>query len=65
MIAGIDHSTGDGIICMDADLQHPRNVSRIIEKFSAGYEVINMVRIKNKSAGLVKKYNIIRLLLAY
>ena len=23
MIAGIDHSTGDGIICMDADLQHP------------------------------------------
>lgn len=55
MIAGIDHSTGDGIICMDADLQHPPEcIPQIIEKFSAGYEVINMVRTKNKSAGLVK-----------
>ncbi len=23
MIAGIDHASGDGIVCMDADLQHP------------------------------------------
>jgi len=23
MIAGIDYSTGDAVICMDADLQHP------------------------------------------
>ena len=23
MIAGIDYSSGDGIVCMDADLQHP------------------------------------------
>lgn len=23
MIAGLDYSRGDGIICMDADLQHP------------------------------------------
>ena len=27
MIAGIDHAAGDVIICMDADLQHPRNAS--------------------------------------
>lgn len=55
MIAGIDHSTGDGIICMDADLQHPPEcIPQIIEKFNSGYEVINMVRTKNQSAGLVK-----------
>lgn len=55
MIAGIDYSTGDGIICMDADLQHPPEcIPDIIEKFNAGYEVINMVRTQNKSAGLVK-----------
>lgn len=55
MIAGIDHSTGDGIICMDADLQHPPEcIPQIIEKFDAGYEVINMVRTKNESAGLIK-----------
>ncbi len=55
MIAGIDYSTGDGIICMDADLQHPPEcIPKIIEKFESGYEVINMVRTKNQSAGLVK-----------
>lgn len=55
MIAGIDHSTGDGIICMDADLQHPPEcIPKIIEKFDAGYEVINMVRTKNESASLIK-----------
>ena len=55
MIAGIDHSTGDGIICMDADLQHPPEcIPKIIEKFDAGYEVINMVRTKNESAGMIK-----------
>lgn len=55
MIAGIDNASGDGIVCMDADLQHPLEcIPRIIEKFEAGYEVINMVRMANKSAGLVK-----------
>ena len=24
MIAGMDYSSGDGIVCMDADLQHPQ-----------------------------------------
>lgn len=55
MIAGIDYASGDGIICMDADLQHPPEcIPKIVEQFDAGYEVINMVRTKNKTAGLVK-----------
>lgn len=55
MLAGIDYSDGDGIICMDADLQHPVTcIPEIIQKMDEGYEVINMVRTKNKSAGLVK-----------
>lgn len=55
MIAGIDHASGDGIVCMDADLQHPPEcLPVIIEKFEAGYEVINMVRTKNESAGWFK-----------
>lgn len=55
MIAGIDYSDGDGIICMDADLQHPPEcAAEIIEKFEAGYEVISMVRTRNRSAGLIK-----------
>lgn len=55
MIAGIDHSSGDGIVCMDADLQHPPQcIPEIIERFEEGYEVINMVRTKNESAGWFK-----------
>ena len=55
MIAGIDHAQGDGVICMDADLQHPLEcIPPIIDKLEEGYEVINMVRKANRSAGWVK-----------
>lgn len=55
MIAGIDYATGDGVICMDADLQHPLScIPEIIRKLEEGYDVVNMVRISNKSAGLLK-----------
>ena len=55
MIAGLDYSRGDGIICMDADLQHPPEcIPDILAKFEEGYQVINMVRTRNRTAGLVK-----------
>ncbi len=55
MIAGIDYSSGDGVICMDADLQHPVEcIPQILDTFNQGYEVISMVRTANKSAGLIK-----------
>lgn len=55
MLAGLDHASGDALVCMDADLQHPPEcVAQIIEKFEAGYEIINMVRTRNQSAGFVK-----------
>lgn len=55
MIAGLDYSTGDGIICMDADLQHPPEcIPDIVGKLKEGYEVISMVRTRNASAGWFK-----------
>ena len=55
MIAGIDHASGDYLVCMDADLQHPPTLlPEIMKKFEAGYDIINMVRTVNKSAGIVK-----------
>ncbi len=55
MIAGIDHAVGDAVVCMDADLQHPPQcLPEIVEKLEEGYGVINMVRTRNASAGLVK-----------
>lgn len=56
MIAGIDHSTGDCLICMDADLQHPPEIiPEIIEKLDGGYDVVSMIRTKNKDAGIIKR----------
>lgn len=55
MIAGIDKASGDGLICMDADLQHPPAViPQIITRFEEGVDVISMVRTGNKSAGFIK-----------
>ena len=57
MIAGMDYSSGDGIVCMNADLQHPPEcLPGIIAKLDEGYDVINMVRTKNESAGWFKNF---------
>ena len=56
MIAGIDYATGDGIICMDSDLQHPPElIPEIIGKFEGGFDVISMVRTANEKVSLLKK----------
>ena len=56
MIAGIDYATGDVIVCMDADLQHPpKAIPQIIEEIEAGFDVVSMIRTKNDDASLVKK----------
>jgi glycosyltransferase, family 2 len=55
MIAGIDHAEGNYLVCMDADLQHPPTLlPEIIRRFEAGFDIINMVRTVNKSAGIIK-----------
>ena len=55
MIAGIDYASGDYIVCMDSDLQHPPTLlPEIIRKFDSGFDIINMVRTENKSAGVLK-----------
>ena len=55
MIAGIDYASGDYIVCIDSDLQHPPTLlPEIIRKFDSGFDIINMVRTENKSAGILK-----------
>ena len=56
MIAGIDYSTGDGVVCMDADLQHPpESIPGIIEKFNEGFDVVSMIRNSRADAGIFKR----------
>ncbi|SHO80673.1 Glycosyltransferase [hydrothermal vent metagenome] len=58
MIAGIDKASGDFIICMDSDLQHPpKEIINILQKAQDGYNIINMVRISNKKEKLWKRFS--------
>lgn len=56
MLAGIDSSNADAVICMDADLQHhPESIHDMLNEFDRGYEVINMVRNSREDAGIFKR----------
>ena len=56
MLAGIDHSQGDTVICMDSDLQHPPQlIPEMLAKSKEGFDVINMVRTEKKDAGFFNR----------
>lgn len=56
MIAGIDNATGEAIICMDADGQHPPGeIPNMIKSYLAGNEIILMERLLGSSDSLLKK----------
>jgi glycosyltransferase involved in cell wall biosynthesis len=39
--AGLDHVSGDAVVCMDADLQHPAEmIPAMIERWQDGYDVV-------------------------
>jgi glycosyltransferase involved in cell wall biosynthesis len=47
--AGIDHSSGDIIILMDADLQNdPADIPALVEKINAGYDVVSGWRVNRQ-----------------
>jgi len=53
--AGADFAEGDAVIVMDADLQDPPEVvSRMIEKWREGYEVVYAVRISRQGESFFK-----------
>lgn len=54
--AGLDQATGDAVISLDADLQHPPDlIPRMLELWQQGYEVIYTLRDYGTSVGLGKK----------
>ncbi|MFH0814984.1 MAG: glycosyltransferase family 2 protein [Candidatus Falkowbacteria bacterium] len=53
--AGINNATGDAVLLIDADLQHPvEKVSEFLSKWEAGAEIVIGIREKNQKEGLVK-----------
>lgn len=57
MLCGIDYSTGDYVVCMDSDLQHPpEKLPEMLEAFENGGDILLMARQTNKDAGLFKNF---------
>lgn len=55
MIAGIDHASGDLIICMDSDLQHPpAKIPEMLEAFQSGADIVTMSRMHREDNGFLK-----------
>jgi dolichol-phosphate mannosyltransferase len=72
MIAGIDNSNGEAIICMDSDSQHPpEKISEMINAFNVGAEIILMERDTREDNSILKNmlssifYKIINYLSVY
>lgn len=56
LMAGLDKATGDAIITMDGDLQHPPElIPSLIQKWEEGYEVVYTRRLENKNLPAFKK----------
>jgi dolichol-phosphate mannosyltransferase len=56
LIAGLDRSSGDALIMMDADLQHPPSLlPALLAKFEEGYDVVQTVRRYGQQSGWLKR----------
>jgi polyisoprenyl-phosphate glycosyltransferase len=54
--AGLDHSSGQAAVVMDADLQDPPEViPQLIEQWHKGYDIVFAVREKRHGEGLFKR----------
>ena len=55
--AGMHHASGDALLMLDADLQHPPwLIPQFIEKWQGGAEVVVGIRSGNNGEGIIKKW---------
>lgn len=55
--AGIDYATGDCVISMDADLQHPVElIPQMIDKWKDGFEVVYTIRGDDPKLSFIKRF---------
>lgn len=61
MLAGFDYVTGDCMVIMDADLQHPPHIiSEMLKKWEEGYDDVYAKRItRGKEPWLRKKFSLL------
>lgn len=56
MLAGIDHCSGDVVICMDGDMQHPPEmIPKMLDAWRQGNDVVVMARMDNTDSRWLNK----------
>ncbi len=56
LLAGLKESTGERVIMMDADGQHPPAlIPELLKKMDEGYDIVNTIRKDTEGAGIVKR----------
>jgi glycosyltransferase involved in cell wall biosynthesis len=54
--AGMSFATGDAVIMMDADLQHPPGmIPQLLDCWEDGYEVVNTIRVETEDSTVRKR----------
>lgn len=54
--AGLAHASGDAVVMMDGDLQHPPElIPELVEQWEAGFEVVNTLRVETAEIPLAKR----------
>ncbi|MGE4569154.1 MAG: glycosyltransferase family 2 protein [Bacteroidales bacterium] len=55
--AGLDHATGQAVIMMDADLQHPPTLlPQLIARWEEGFDIVNTCRLDTSSQSPAKRF---------
>ncbi len=54
--AGLAYASGDAVISMDADMQHPPElIPDLLQKWKEGYDIVYTQRLENKNQGWFKR----------
>ncbi len=57
LTAGIEHASGEIIITMDSDMQHPPNViPQLIDEWKKGAQIVNTIRAEDMSLSRFKRW---------
>ena len=58
LIAGMEHASGELVVMMDADFQHPPEVIKLLyQKHQEGFDIVNTKRIETKGILFLKRFS--------
>lgn len=57
LTCGLDYSTGDAVITMDGDMQHPPElIPELVRLWEEGHDVVRTIRDSTEDAGWAKSF---------